>query len=264
MPINQLAERSNTEARVLARARQEAAEAKLRAAKAAEAAAQSAEPDIQPEPRPASLAAEIGQALTEAKGAVARLEKAYTEHALAAVMAPAGSEAASAVGGIQDRLNQAKDRVRLLEAAYRQALMADQMADHGRFVALRERQMVAMEHHFAARDQAAAELRAALEAAAAAWRKLIDRSAKAARACPVALGLPSGSMTDFSILHRYVAQEIFRTGGDGSIGNRLSFPGGHPVSFSDVGRPDAIRPIDETLRDASAHTLAELRGRIAE
>jgi hypothetical protein len=70
---------------------------------------------------------------------------------------------------------------------------------------------------------------------------------------------PTGSKCQLGELKRLVALEIHRLGGDPRIGGQLGFPGGHCTPDL-VHNLDAIPPMVETLKAASAHVLATLSG----
>ncbi len=159
-----------------------------------------------------------------------------------------------------------------LEAAHKAAVVADNRTARAAAADECRSYIKATAHHLGARDRAAADLRKALEAAAAAWRILITRSEKAADTGGAQIArtlknnhkLPAGSLTGFSELYRLVEAELFRVAGDPAIGNPRNFPGAKPNDIRFLNHPEAIRPLDETIADASKHVMAVLRGEKSE
>ena len=96
------------------------------------------------------------------------------------------------------------------------------------------------------------------------WKILIEQSAKA-RSSIVIGQWPTNceGYTDFFPIKTLVEKELYRIGGDPTLGNKRSFPGGSSHDIATRHQPDTITPMTTALAEASKFLLDTLQGKEA-
>jgi hypothetical protein len=210
-------------------------------------------------PRAPATAAEIKARLAAQDAAVRDLERRHAQVSLAWAVGEDG--AAGALQTIDGELEAARREGRALQAALALAQDKAVQEEAARIAALQATQIRAVEQHLGQRDKAAAELAVAIENAVSAYRRLLDRSAKARSACPVGAKWPGG-LCDVGALKETIGHEMWRVGagpaGPNGIGFPSAFPGAHPPRIG--AEPGTIEPMAEVVQRASRHVLDTLKG----
>lgn len=208
---------------------------------------------------------------TQASAIVAKLQTAESE--LRALEAQHGDAALEAIGGeagAQDRLETisaklkgAREKISTLEAAHAAAVKRDEAMLDAQRTSLRKTQIAAMRKHLEARNAAAERFSAAMAEAAAQYRAMIDRSAKAMAACPIGSNWPQGTLCEIDPIRQLAQHEMFRL--SATPGNRdgRTLPGAALPSANVEWQPQVIKPLSETLKTASDFVIAKLTGKEA-
>jgi hypothetical protein len=183
------------------------------------------------------------------------------EHAQASLEWASGASGSSAkLEELEGRLGTARREARALAAALSLAEQHEAQRERERLAALSAAQIRAVEQHFAARDKAAEELAIALDNAASAYRRLVERSQKAHGATPLGMTWPLGSPWHVGELRALVEREIYRLSSNGSLSGAEIFPGGKCGDLRNLNQPDKLEPLTDALKRFSAFTLGEFKG----
>ncbi|MFZ0692864.1 MAG: hypothetical protein WAN51_01715 [Alphaproteobacteria bacterium] len=210
----------------------------------------------------APKASEVLRKLEQAEATLADLEAQHGQLALDALAGVDG--ATKALADAEAKLSEARTKVANLHAAHRTAIANDEAAERARVTAIQKTQLNAVKSHLAARDNAAEELATALEAAGKAWRTLLQRSGQAQEACPIRTEFPLGGLCGLGDLRRIVEREMFRVAGDGSMNNAASLPGAHwGCDINLQHNPDAVPPLVDEIKRASAFVIGKLKEQVA-
>ena len=150
-------------------------------------------------------------------------------------------------------------------SAYSLAKEKDALAAAAARAAISATQLRAVKSHLDARCRAADEMTVALENLVIAWRVLVTRSEKAKAAKPLNIAhWPDGAICEQSQLKDLVAHELWRLSAAGNIGNDTgALPGAAPTSSQFTHQPAALKPMADIVKEASAHTLNVLQGKVA-
>lgn len=203
--------------------------------------------------------AEIARQLSEAEDLLGALDLERGAVALEAMTGNASAEARLAE--INRKLAPAKEHVETLRAARRAIVARDEANLREQRAAQRRIQINALRQHLGARDTAAEKLAGLLVEAVKQWRVLLDRSAKAQSACPIGSVWPVGGTECGDLeIRRLVARELFRVSDDrdGGNGNPKAFPGAQSPSAQYLYQPEALPPMVDTIKAASAYVLNKL------
>lgn len=204
----------------------------------------------------------IAKKLEAAQVELAELERQRGDVALADVLGEAGASARLTT--LNRQLADARANVETLTAAHATAVQRDDAAIRAQRATLQKTQINAVRQHLAARDKAAEKLSAAIADAAAAFHDLLDRSAKAQAAWPVGMGeCPAeAALTTNDVLRNFVGHELHRvSAAPGDLpGEGRALLGSRLPSMNYQHQPEAIPPLAERVRQASAHTIRELTG----
>ncbi len=196
----------------------------------------------------------------------AKLKDLTAKHGDAALEAALGTPGSSGtLAQLLADIADARGRVATFKAAHAAAVDRDNSASIEATRSLRETQFRAMRNHLGARNTAAVKLAKAITEAAEQFKVLTERSAKAAAAWPIGLVLDPGWGTGalaFGELKRLVETELHRLGGDPSLGNKRSIPGAKSPHHDYDNRPDALKPMAETVEEASAALIAAISARL--
>jgi hypothetical protein len=124
-----------------------------------------------------------------------------------------------------------------------------------------------IEKRLAERDAAGAELAKCVLAAEKAFRRLLDLNDQISASWPfTALDRITGVLVDRAAVSA-LQHEIFRIGhqsfigGNSAIVYRPSFPGGKSPDHRLLGLPEAVKPLTDVLREASAFAASIMEGR---
>jgi hypothetical protein len=204
----------------------------------------------------------IAEKLRAAEAELAELERQHSDAALDSVLGTTGG--ADRLATLNRQLAAARDKAATFRSAHAAAVARDEAAARAYRASLQKTQINAVRQHLAARDKAAERLSAAIADAATAYHELLDRSGKAQAAWPVGMGdCPAeAALTSRDVLRSLVGYELHRVsaaagdlGGEGRalLGSRLP-------SMNFQHQPEAIPPLVDRVRRASAHTIRELTG----
>ena len=144
-----------------------------------------------------------------------------------------------------EKLRQAKEKLSLAEQRIVPATEILEAATTAHNAAIRQSKIETVRAHSQARNAAAKRLSAALEAAGADFRILIDESGEAANA--YSSPLPRGGSYGAGELNQLLQHELYR--------NRL---GGTAPNFLTVENRPAIPPLSAKITDGSAHVMGIL------
>jgi hypothetical protein len=204
----------------------------------------------------------IAKRLETAQAELAELECQRGDVALADVLGEAGASARLTT--LNHQLADARASVETLTAAHATAVQRDEAAIRAQRATLQKTQINAVRQHLAARDKAAEKLSAAIADATAAFHDLLDRSAKAQAAWPVGFGeCPAeAALTTNDVLRNLVGFELHRmSAASGDLpGQGRALLGSRLPGMDFQHRPEAIPPLTEKVKAASAHIIRELTG----
>ncbi len=154
-----------------------------------------------------------------------------------------------------------RDRIRLLEMIARKE-EAERVAK--RRAALIER----IGAKFAERDREAVELQKDLTSADARFRKMIELANECAAAWPWEQSQIHAAGLSPATIKTLVSYELFRVGARPFLGGRpgevaqQDFPGGQAPTLHLRGQPEAVKPLGDAMREASAYAGRVMRGEI--
>lgn len=221
---------------------------------------QSAEPAPQSADR-GSLAEKIVPRLAEAKAALAMLELQREVITLDWGLEKPGAE--ERMEAFDRDIEKATAKVKGLELALTAATAKDEAEERQRWAAIIRSQIGAVRSHLNARMRAAAKFTKAAEELNAAWLEMIAEADKAKAARPVGSEWPLyQSLCEFGHTKQLCERELYRIGGDDTIGNLKSLPGGKAGDQRLVHNHRAIKPMAEELKVALDDTIAVLQGRL--
>ncbi len=189
-----------------------------------------------------------------------KVADAEAKHAAAAL------DAADGVPGGDARLAKARrtlddERAALvdIEVASTGAHVRESAKARAELEAARQANVEQVRAHLDARDATTERLSAAIEVVAQEWRTLIAESSAAMNACVAPW--PTGGLTGLVELRFCAERELFRHGADPANAEK-NFPGGRAHDFRLANNPQGVPPMAPTIKEASAHILAELNKRV--
>jgi hypothetical protein len=211
--------------------------------------------------RPAAKLAPRGAILAELKIAEAEVARLEAQHGAAALDAFANETGAEKrLEDLNRQLATGRERANTLKAAHKAAAEREEAAILAQRAALQKTQRAACLKHLQARDAAADALSIAIADAAEHYHALLDLSAKAQAACPVLTQWPDGSLCDEGSIRRLVGGEMCRV--SVTAGNRdgRALPGSALPGTEFEWQPNAIAPMAEQVKAASAFLASRLKG----
>ena len=205
--------------------------------------------------------ADITFMLSQAQDALDHLQEDYGAAALSAID---NAEGQKALDAIKQKIAGQRDRIEMLKAALVTAeRQADELVQAQR-KSLQKSQYLAASKHLDLMNTAAASYQKAISEAATAYRTMHEHSNKARAACPLLTEYPGFALSESELI-RLAAGEAYRhvsPPGGGKFANAdltHALPG---AQFSDLAfkeNPDAMPPIEETVRQTNEDVKAALK-----